>query len=425
MKKRILFFGEGVTLAHIVRPLALARTVDLERFDVHFACSRSYAHLIDPEFTHHHIESTSPEEFAEILNSGNELFPAKRLQSYAEQDLACFRDVNPDVVVGDLRLSLSVSAAFAGLPYISISSGCWSPWRQDLRIPLPTIKPFSTIARYLGRSRISMGFLEDCFQLLVPGIFRQQGRGLDELRSSFGLQPFGNYLEGFTHSDLTLYADTPSVAPTVGLPRNHRYVGPLMWSPDVAMPDCWDEVSNEKTLVFVNLGSSGDPGAFETVLKVLARMDVHVLVAKAGREGIDCLGSNVWVEDFVPGERVGERADVVVTNGGSPSSYQALSTGTPVLGIASNMDQVLTMRNIERSGAGLMLRNDSLSEAAVKAALGSLITLPRFQRCADAVAREFTRWDTAEIFESAIDEVMKVSLHPTAFEHKKRGEQNV
>ena len=35
-RKRILFLAEGATMAHFVRPLALADSLDTSRYDVHF-----------------------------------------------------------------------------------------------------------------------------------------------------------------------------------------------------------------------------------------------------------------------------------------------------------------------------------------------------------------------------------------------------
>ena len=38
-RKRILFLAEGATMAHFVRPLALADSLDTSRYDVYFLCA--------------------------------------------------------------------------------------------------------------------------------------------------------------------------------------------------------------------------------------------------------------------------------------------------------------------------------------------------------------------------------------------------
>jgi len=80
--------------------------------------------------------------------------------------------------------------------------------------------------------------------------------------------------------------------------------------------------------------------------------------------------------DYLPGERVCAQASLVVCNGGSPTTNQALAHGVPVLGIARNMDQFLNMRAIERFGAGLTLRADRVTPNALADALERLFEQP-------------------------------------------------
>ena len=58
------------------------------------------------------------------------------------------REVEPDVVVGDFRLSLSVSARVAGVPYLAITNAYWSPYARQ-RFPLPEL-PVVRMARRPG-----------------------------------------------------------------------------------------------------------------------------------------------------------------------------------------------------------------------------------------------------------------------------------
>ncbi len=405
MKKRILFIGEGVTLAHVVRPLTLARTLDSRRYEVHFACPATYRDLIDEAFRFHELSSTSPAEFDNILRRGKELFPEERLNTYVLDDMELLSRVEPDVVVGDLRLSLAVSAPCMHIPYVSISSGCWSPSVCDTSIPLPTAFPFSLVSRCCTPGSSLFEVAEACFQRVVPKLLSKQARGLNAVREKYGLPAFESYLEGFTFSDFTLYADTPRVAPTAQLPGNHRYIGPLLWSPDVTMPAWWRTLPEDEPLVFLNMGSSGDRTAFESVLQALGDIDATLVIATAGRRNIANVPEASFVEDYLPGKLLAERADLVITNGGSPSSYQALSKGKPVIGVASNMDQVLTMRNIERCGAGILLRTDSITSDRVTAAVSSLLSKDSFTESARAVAEEFKRYDAHEIFENVLDKL--------------------
>src|SRR3569833_1809409 len=45
-KCRVLFVSEAVTLAHVARPLALAKALDRSRYDVALACDPRYNELL-------------------------------------------------------------------------------------------------------------------------------------------------------------------------------------------------------------------------------------------------------------------------------------------------------------------------------------------------------------------------------------------
>ena len=46
-RRRVLFVGEAVTLAHVSRPLTLAGFLDPARYDVHIACDDRFSKLFD------------------------------------------------------------------------------------------------------------------------------------------------------------------------------------------------------------------------------------------------------------------------------------------------------------------------------------------------------------------------------------------
>ena len=53
-------------------------------------------------------------------------------------DQALIEAVQPDVIIGDFRLSLAASARRAGVPYAALTNAYWSPQRP-LRSPPPAV----------------------------------------------------------------------------------------------------------------------------------------------------------------------------------------------------------------------------------------------------------------------------------------------
>ncbi|MEK0676167.1 glycosyltransferase, partial [Mycobacterium ulcerans] len=129
----------------------------------------------------------------------------------------------------------------------------------------------------------------------------------------------------------------------------------------------------------------------QVVLNGLADLPVTVIAATADRSDLDNIPANAYVADYPPGEAAAARSDVVICNGGSLTTQQALVAGVPVLGIASNLDQHLNMQAIEAAGAGLLLRTERLKARSVSAAVRQLLDRPGYRQSAQELAEVFGR----------------------------------
>ena len=406
-KRRIMFFGESVTLAHVCRPFLLANSLDSEKFDVHFASDRYFGFVYEKSnFTYWPVNTLSPERFLDILKHGKWLYTYETLAGYIKEEIALLEKVKPDLVIGDMRLSLSVSAPLLNIPYIAITNGFWSPHSTQKSFPVPPLE----LTTKLGIHKISGGFGEKCvaaiFNCVLPIFFTGQGRGLNRLRKLYALEPFSDYLTGLTWGDHTLYADTPLVAPTTCPPNNHHYIGPVCWEPDIQLPSWWNEIKRDKPLAFVCLGSSGTLKTLPQILNALGKLNVNIVVATAGRLSGVLLPADVYWAEFLPGNQVVKYADIVITNGGSPSTYQALSEGVPVLGVPSNMDQLLSMSSVHRALGGIMIRSDRLDSASVEEAVRCLLNQQQYREAARRIAKEFSLYDQSTIFPILVDEIL-------------------
>src|SRR5206468_1016099 len=116
---------------------------------------------------------------------------------------------------------------------------------------------------------------------------------------------------------------------------------------------------------------------------------------------------NAFVADYLSGNEAVRRARLVICNGGSPTSHQALAAGVPVLGIAGNMDQHLNMLGIERSGAGLTLRSDRASKTVIAESVRRLLAVPSYTEAAQKVAAVFRRHDAPKAFVQVVGETLQ------------------
>jgi UDP:flavonoid glycosyltransferase YjiC (YdhE family) len=115
-------------------------------------------------------------------------------------------------------------------------------------------------------------------------------------------------------------------------------------------------------------------------------------VATLGRTRLKDLPPAVFVAEHLPAEAAVSRSHLLVSHGGSASSYVALAAGVPVLGLPSNLDQHLTMHHIVNAGAGLSLRAERATAHGVLVAARQLLEQPRFAESARRVADHFREW---------------------------------
>jgi UDP:flavonoid glycosyltransferase YjiC (YdhE family) len=324
------------------------------------------------------------------------LYDVETLRAYVRDDLELIRETAPDVVVGDFRLSLSVSARVANTPYVAITNAYWSPYARQA-FPRPELP----LAGRLGHPIASI-----LFRMARPIAFACHTRPLNRVRREYGLPGLGFDLRrAYTDADTTCYADVPEMVPTFDRPDHHRYLGPILWSPAVATPPWWPDVPDDRPVIYATLGSSGRGDRLSAVLDALAGLPVSVLAATLGRGHPDPLPGRVWAADFLPGREAASRACLVICNGGSPTTHQALAAGTPVLGLASNMDQHLNMEAVQRLGAGVLLRSERAGPGAIRAAAVRMLDDSHYRRAAAGLAEVFAAYDAPRRFQALLSTI--------------------
>jgi UDP:flavonoid glycosyltransferase YjiC (YdhE family) len=387
--------AEDVTLAHSSRAYVLASQIDPERYEIHFATSPRSRFLINtPDINYHDIQTLDPEVFISRLKKGQPIYSVDELSCSTEADLALLRDVRPEVVIGDFRLSLGVSSVLTDTPYVALTNAHWSPYSTQA-FPIPDLW-FSRI--------ISTKVTRFLFPLLEPVIFWYHARAFNKVRRAHDLLPVGNLKEVYTHSTWSLFTDIPIIAPTHKLTKNQRYIGPVIWSPEIATPEWWPLPSEENPLIYVTMGSSGDTSLLKNILEAVRGISCTTLVATAGRVQIEP-EPGIYIADYLPGLEVISKASMVICSGGSATAYQALSLGVPILGVPSNADQFFTMESIERNRAGLLLRPAEASVKRLQESINILLSCDDFKVFAGQLAAEISRYNSCNLFPTFLDEI--------------------
>jgi UDP:flavonoid glycosyltransferase YjiC (YdhE family) len=403
---KVLMFAEAVTLAHVARPLCLASALDPSCYDVTIACDPRYARFVQsgeaPGLRRYvPLHSISPERFIHALAMGRPVYDQATFATYVEQDRALIAAFRPDVVVGDFRLSLSVSARLEKRPYLAISNAYWSPDCAD-GFPLPVL-PMTRL--------LPLAVAKPLFDFFRPLAFAGHCRPMNQLRLKHGMGSLGNDLRRvYTDADHLLLADSPVLFPVASFKQRSSFLGPLLWSPQIALPSWWRELRDDQPVVYVSFGSSGSPVVLTRVLQALAGLPLQVVASTAGRPLPKQVPTNARIADYLPGDLATARASLVICNGGSLSVQQALMEAVPVLAVASNMDQFMNMLPVQDAGAGLMLRADRINTNQVRQAceilLDPSVGKAAAQRLRSRVALQ--NKPAAQVFEAAVAGLLKL-----------------
>jgi rhamnosyltransferase subunit B len=145
--------------------------------------------------------------------------------------------------------------------------------------------------------------------------------------------------------------------------------------------------SNLPPLVFT-LGSTalGYPGNFyRTSIEVIRRLGASAVLIGATQES-EWINPTILSLPYVPYSRVFPRASVIVHQGGSGTTAQALKSGRPMLFVPWGWDQPDNAMRAERRGSALSIRKDQYSVNRATVAIDRLRTEETFSRSAVAAA---------------------------------------
>ena len=397
-RKRILFFAEGAPMAHFVRLLALADSACNGPYDLHFyAPRRFFSYLGNKPFKTGELQTMPGEQFLANLAKGAPLFPSDVIRDYVKQDRELIEKIRPDLVIGDMRPSLAMSARLTQVPCAVMINAYWSPYAKHR-----SIIPELPLTRW-----IPPRFLGWPYRVTESLAFGIHVGPVNRIRKELGFAPLPPDIRAmYTEGDYVLYPDVPEFVPTFQAPASHRYLGICDWTPAIAKPAWWEcMIQDSKPKVFISLGSSGPLRVLPSLLKALARLPVSVLISTSGR---DLPGAEraSYVSGLLPFTETARAADVVVSHGGSGGLYPAMAAGTPVLGIPSNADQHLSTAVLEENGAGLGVRVEEASEKRLLDALQRLLFEPQFRQSAHQWATIYQRYDSGAIFNGFLSEVL-------------------
>jgi MGT family glycosyltransferase len=388
-KKTIALFCDGGFLAHVTRSFEVGRA--LRRCFGHrviFCCDGPYAHIprdagfeVVPVFT---VNRDTTMKVAHSLLPPRLSWWKSICQQSVASDLQAIDAIRPDLVVGDLRWSLSTSARARSVPYVSVTNACWT----DKFAHVVELPEGHLMGKIMGRK-----LAERAFPKFTKTMMKYGALGYTEVRRQHGLKPVETMYEAI-EGDITLLADLPEFMPVVrDTPPSFRYTGPLLWDANIGLPHWFSKVQKGKPTIYFTMGSTGDTRFFQEAVRVFGNTEYQILITTGGLAEIPNPPPNVFIAKYAPGEALMALSDVVVSHGGNGTIYQALSCGVPVVGFPTIFDQEVNMRRVAALGAGIQMSNLRYDGDSLGRAVDTVLGDRGYRDRCRALAARISRYD--------------------------------
>ena len=288
-----------------------------------------------------------------------------------------------------MRVSLGITSKISKIPYINIQNAHWSTF-SVAEFPMPDFNIFKILL---------------CIVLLITPSKIQKNftKAYNEYSMQYGLSKVSTFQEMYTTGNLNLYVDTPLLSPTRELPSGHAYIGPILDFIECPLPSWWNEIKNDKKIVYCSIGSTGSVKKIKRIVKALEKLDVTVIIATAGKADSSIFPDNFYVSKYLPALDVIEKADLVIYNGGG-TIYQAMSKGKPVLALPTGVDQFMNSSQVEKLKIGKVLRSNQMNTSNLVKVIRELLSNSIYKNNAQKVMEEIKHYDVKQRFVSAFEE---------------------
>jgi UDP:flavonoid glycosyltransferase YjiC (YdhE family) len=403
MKKKILFISETVTMAHLIRPLKVASSLSLNDYEIHFAATKVPDFLRNEfeNYTLHEINNgVSEKDFLDAIAQGKHPYTDEILKMYIEEDLRLLNTIKPDLVIGDMRLTLHVSAKLENIPYINISNSTW-----DSSAILPNLVPELPVVKFFGVTISQM-----VFPLIRESILAKLALPFNNLAKNFGIKEYGSYYDVLTSGDYTIYGDLKSLVNFSEIKSSKVNVGALVYSMNLKGIDVLELPKKNKPRVVLTLGSSGPSHHLQEMINTLAELDIELVVSTSGKNVKAPVKENVILAEYLQFDKVLAEADLLIFNGGSGTGYLGLSHGVPLLCIPSNIDQHQFSCAIAQRGAANIIRSDKISMRKLKSLVEQMLSDSKAKIAAELIANEMTKENPLAEITQLIETILEPKL---------------
>ncbi len=393
--KKILVMPNGHFLSHVSRTLEIAKVLRQKGNEVIFASEGDYMKLAqDSEFTVIPVKTIGSDRILTCSRQGRvNWYDYNLVKESVEAEIKLLEQVQPDLVLSSFRLTSKTSCELAKIPLAVILNAAWTNY-YTVRIQAPE---HSFLTQRLGKPLASL-----IAPLAKAAILSFDIRPFQQFRREQGLSP-GRNLWDIWQGNLNLLVDIPEYGPTLNLPPNFFYIGPIIWEPDTAMPSWFDALDPQRPTLYLTMGSTGNAHFFEQAIKIFGDSHYQCIMTTAGMVNLTQIPENFFVTEYAPGSKIMEKSDIVICQGGNGTIYQAMSQGVPIIGIPTSHDQEFNLQRVVDLGIGIELSELKFEPSHLVQAVETLLSDPTYREKSRQFAQILANYNSPQQGAQIID----------------------
>lgn len=308
-------------------------------------------------------------------------------KSYVEQsitdEIKLLNLLKPDFVLTDLKPTMNISCKLLNVPLISLlNASSTDYYTPNIIFNKDTFPWFSP--KGIGNRVILASYLWVIEFISSRNFYHVEKHYNLPKKSIFDLMC----------GDLSLLCDIPEFAPTSNLPDNFKYIGPVCWIPKIPLPEQLNHLDPNRPVIYLTIGSTG-PTLLKLFFDSLADTNFQCVLTTGNAIKVSSWPKNFMVFDFLPAHEVLKKSNMVICHGGNNTIYQAISYGTPIIGIATNFDQQMHLQRVEALELGLRLPK-KVKKCDLQSAVDKILTNQKYKNNVERYKKIISNYGNGE-----------------------------
>lgn len=398
--KTIVFSPITFNLAETTRAITIARAI-ADDFHCHFV---SYGGAFEPfiEEAGFPLEKLEPRVTPQVvrriyaLDQGRAItvpYSINVVRQMVLGELLLYRTLRPAAVVTGINPTNCISCPVSEIPLVWLIQSGMLMNSAARRGELKNMDALDTIPiRWLpDRFRVKLS------ELFLDVAYNVSAKPFNQVALEHGQKPLHHMEDLFRSSCHVLTTEPPGFS-NIDPPPNNHFIGSLIASLDVPLPDEILNLPKDRPIVYFAMGSSGRADVVARIIASFAGKPYRVIapVKELLHKRPIQVPDNVLITGWLPAHKANRLADISVIHGGIGTVMTACLAGKPVVGVAMSPEQLLNLENLMRHGFAIRISMGNLTSNSLCNSIEKLLADKTAQEKACEYQKVVEAWNTPQ-----------------------------